>query len=153
MIGTLTGTEAFWPSTRPKKCHSEWCTGMKWYILMAVMRGNRVGGNWLIKWDEVKKFPWYTHRLMHRKRVTCELHDSCFRLLTIKHVISKIEWAIEWPLNYYITQSRQSSSSSCSYSWRLSYRRDVLGKATPGRGGPREPRWSFGTGEVADKMQ
>ena len=22
-----------------------------------------------------KKFPWYTHRLMHRKRVTCELHD------------------------------------------------------------------------------
>ena len=25
-----------------------------------------------------KKFPWYTHRLMHRKRVTCELHDSFF---------------------------------------------------------------------------
>ena len=50
-----------------------------------------------------KKFPWYTHRLMHRKRVTCELHDSYFRLMTIKHLISKIEWA----LNYYITQSRQ----------------------------------------------
>ena len=31
-----------------------------------------------------KKFPWYTHRLMHRKRVTCELHDSYFRLMTIK---------------------------------------------------------------------
>ena len=30
-----------------------------------------------------KKFPWYTHRLMHRKRVTCELHDSYFRLMTI----------------------------------------------------------------------
>ena len=51
---------------------------------MAVMIGNRVGGNWLMKWDEVKKFSWYTHRLMHRKRVTCELHDSYFRLMTIK---------------------------------------------------------------------
>ena len=42
-----------------------------------------------------KKFSWYTHRLMHRKRVTCELHDSYFPLMTIKHAISKIEWAIE----------------------------------------------------------
>ena len=56
-----------------------------------------------------KKFPWYTHRLTHRKRVTCELHDNYFRLMTIKHAISKIEWAIEWALNYYITQSRQKS--------------------------------------------
>ena len=38
-----------------------------------------------------KKFPWYTHRLMHRKRVTCELHDSYFRLMTIRHAIPKIE--------------------------------------------------------------
>ena len=30
---------------------------------------------------------------MHRKRVTSELHDSYFRLMTIKHSISKIEWA------------------------------------------------------------
>ena len=45
--------------TRPK-CHSRWCTGRKWHILMAVMRGNRVGGNWLMKWDEQEKFPWYT---------------------------------------------------------------------------------------------
>ena len=41
------------------------------------------------------KMPWYSHRLMHRKRVTCELHDSYFRLMTIKHAIPKIEWAIE----------------------------------------------------------
>ena len=54
-----------------------------------------------------KKFPWYTHRLTHRKRVTCELHDSYFCLMTIKHSISKIEWAIVWALNYYITQSRR----------------------------------------------
>ena len=61
-----------------------------------------------------KKFPWYTHRLTHRKRVTCELHDSYFRLMTIKHVISKIEWAIEWALNYNITQLSSSPSASCS---------------------------------------
>ena len=92
-----------------KNAFPRWCTGRKWHILMAVIRGNRVGGNWLMKWDELKKFPWYTHRLTHRKRVTCELHDSYFRLMTIKHAISKIEWAIEWTLNYYITQSRQKS--------------------------------------------
>ena len=50
-----------------------------------------------------KKFPWYTDRLMHRKRVICELHDSYFRLMTIKHAISKIEQATEWTLDYYIT--------------------------------------------------
>ena len=62
-----------------------------------------------------KRFPWYPHRLMHRKRVTCELHDSYFRLMTIKHAIPKIESATEWALNYYITQSRQKSDScSCS---------------------------------------
>ena len=41
-----------------------------------------------------KNIPWYSHRLTHRKRVTSELHDSYFRLMTIKHSISKIEWAI-----------------------------------------------------------
>ena len=98
----------FWPG---QKCHSRWCTGRKWHILMAVMRGNRVGGNWLMKWNVVKKIPWYSHRLTHRKRVTSELHDSYFRLMTIKHSISKIKWA----LNYYIAQSRQKSSQlSCS---------------------------------------
>ena len=90
----------FWPSTRPKNAIPRWCTGRRWHIPMAVMRGNRVSGNWLMKWDELKKFPWYTHRLMHRKRVTSELHDSNFRLMKIKHSISKIEWAS----NDYITE-------------------------------------------------
>ena len=72
------------------KCHSRWCTGRKWHIPMAVRRGNHMGGNWLMKWDELKKFPWYTHRLMHRKRVTCELHDSYFRSMTITQAIPKI---------------------------------------------------------------
>ena len=43
-----------WPG---QKCHSRWCTRRKWRILMVVMRGNRVGGNWLMKWDKVKKIP------------------------------------------------------------------------------------------------
>ena len=90
--------------TRPK-CHSRWCTGKKWHIPMAVMWGNRVGGNWLMKWDEQKIFPWYTHRLIHRKRVTCELHDSYFLWMTIKHSISKIEWAS----NDYIIQLSSTS--------------------------------------------
>ena len=37
-----------------------------------------------------KKFPWYTHRLTHQKRVTCELHDSYFHSMTITQVIEKI---------------------------------------------------------------
>ena len=57
---------------------------------------------------------------MHQKRVTSELHDSYFRLMTIKHAISKIEWAIKWALNYYIK------------SVEFEFERDVLGKATPG---------------------
>ena len=56
-----------------------------------------------------KKIPWYSHRLTHRKRVTSDLHDSYFRLMTIKHSISKIAWPIKWALNYYIAQSRQKS--------------------------------------------
>ena len=31
----------------------------------------------------------YSHRLMHPKRVTCELHDSYFRSMTIKHAIPR----------------------------------------------------------------
>ena len=62
---------------------------------------------WLKIWDKVKSHG--TVRLMHRKRVTCELHDSYFRSMTIKHAIPRtaevthpdgqlwevIEWAIE----------------------------------------------------------
>ena len=43
---------------------------------------------------------------MHRKSVTSELHDSYFCLMTIKHAIPRIEWA----LNYYITLWRQEVS-------------------------------------------
>ena len=152
----------FWPG---QKCHSRWCTGRKWHILMAVMRGNRVGGNWLMKWDELKKKnPIVHYRVMPRKRVTSELHDSYSRLMTIKHSISKIEWAS----NDYIVQL----SSTRQWNWvpvpvefdaqgasvvasRVpdSWSRDGVEKATPDRGGPRESRWSLGSREDADKMQ
>ena len=54
------------------------------------------------------KIPWYSHRLLHRKRVTCELHDSYFRLMTIKHAIPKI---LSGWLNYYITRQRKPAPS------------------------------------------
>ena len=34
-----------------------------------------------------------------------------------------------------------------------SWRRGVVGKVTPDRGGHRKPRWSLGSREDADKMQ
>ena len=68
----------YWPPTQPnipfqrrRKCIFHW-------------RGRA----WLTIWDRVK-IPRYSHRLMHRKRVTCELHDSYFRSMTIKHAIPK----------------------------------------------------------------
>ena len=36
-----------------------------------------------------KKIPPCRYKVMHRKRVTCELHDSYFRLMTVTHAISK----------------------------------------------------------------
>ena len=37
-----------------------------------------------------RKFPLYSHRLTHRKRVTSELHDRYFRSMTITQAIPKI---------------------------------------------------------------
>ena len=61
------------------------------------------------------KIPWYTHRLMHRKRVTSELHDSYFRLSTIKQDIPNIEWAIVW-----VIEARQLESKEVAdkMQWR-----------------------------------
>ena len=60
--------------------------------MVVMMKSRR--RDWLIKWDNVKS-PWYTHRLMHRKRVTSELHDSYFRLMTKKTCNSK-DWVGYW---------------------------------------------------------
>ena len=74
----------------------------KWHIPMAINRKKSRRWARLIIWDMVK-VPLCRYRVMHRKRVTCELHDSYFRLMTIKYAIPRIEWT----LNYYITLSRQ----------------------------------------------
>ena len=97
---------------------------------------------WMMKWDKVKN-PWYTHRLIYRKRVTSELHYSYFRLMMIKHAIPKIEWAIEWALNYYTTLSRQRAVGV----------RDGMWYGKPHK--PKEPSGppiELGSREVADKM-
>ena len=76
-----------------------------------VIERDRVGGLSLIIWEKVK-VPLCQYRLMHRKRVTSELHDSYFRLMTIKHSISKIEWAS----NDYIIELSSTSQSTCQKS-------------------------------------
>ena len=131
-----------WPFDPTKNAIPRWCTGRRWHILMAVMRGNRVGGNWLMKWDELKNshgtlIDWCTGR---EWPVNCMTVISA--LMTIKHSITKIEWAIVWALNYYITQSRRKSRGSwvrravaVELKIGRSYRRDVVGKATSGRRG------------------
>ena len=46
------------------------------------------GRAWLTIWDRFK-IPQYSHKLMHRNTVTCELHDSYFRSMMIKTCHSK----------------------------------------------------------------
>ena len=77
---------------------------------------------WLKKWAKVK-IPWYTHRLMHRKRVTCELHYSYFHLMTIKSAIPKIEWAIELLYNSVMTRVQNLDETNC-----ISHSTNALGK-------------------------
>ena len=43
---------------------------------------------------------------MHRKKVTFEVQDSYFHLMTIKHAIPKIEWVIELLYNSVETGSQ-----------------------------------------------
>ena len=85
---------------------------------------------------------------MHQKRVTAELHDSYFRLMTIKHAIPKIEWAIEWAIEVFYNSVRQEVSE-------LEIRRigeKVVEKATTQQKGPLGPPMEFGE-PVGDKMR
>ena len=104
---------------------------------------------WLIIWDKVKSHG--TIRLMHRKRVTCELHDSYFHLMTMKHAIPRtaevthpdgqlwgdIEWAIELLYN--------SVKTGSQLVWRPVWRPELLvtrcrrGNLHPAEWAPRPP--------------
>ena len=97
---------------------------------------------WLKKWDKVK-IPWYIHRLMHRKRVTCELHDSYFRLVTIRHAIPKSEWAIELLYN-----SVKTGSQWVGVQWSEVSEEDVVEKATTRQKGPSGPPESWRSDEL-----
>ena len=107
------------------------------------------------------KIPWYTHRLIHRKRVTSELHDSYFRLMTIKHAIPKIEWAIELLYNSVETGSQwvvdqrgrrqnvgekattqQKESSGLSLEIRPVGEKMLEWEHFPERLGPQDPGWA-----------
>ena len=76
--------------------------------------------------------------------MTCELHDSYFCLMTIKHAIPKIEWAIE--LLYNSVTGSQTSWSQTSRS------EDVVEKATTRLTGPLGPPIKLRTREVGDKL-
>ena len=100
------------------------------------------GRAWLTIWDRVK-IPWYSHRLMHRKGVTCELHDSYFHSMTIKHAIPKtaevthsdgqlwgdIEWAIEL-LNNWVRRTFNQLVARCGRE-----------SQHPAEGAPETPDW------------
>ena len=96
---------------------------------------------------------------MHRKRVTCELHDSYFRSMTIKHAIPKtaevthsdgqlwgdIELAIELLYN--------SVKTGSQLVWRLeSLERRCGGeKQHPAEGALGTPNWAIWGSEVLEK--
>ena len=76
----------FWPSTRPKNAIPRWYTGRKWHIPMA---SNRKRSRGRIKAYDMGQGEGPIVPLTVMKRVTSELHDSYFRLMTIKHPIQR----------------------------------------------------------------
>ena len=143
IINVLRHTVMFWPSTRPQKMlfQGDAPEGRDTFRCQIIER-DRVGGLRLIIWNKLK-VPLCQYRLMQRKRVTSELYDSYFRLMTIKHSISKIQWAIAWALNYYLTQLSSSPRSSCqSNSRQLETRCGRESHTRPS--GPSETPMEFG---------
>ena len=78
---------------------------------------------------------------MHRKRVTSELHENYFRLMTIKHAIPKIEWAIAWAIELLYNLVKTGSKRVGD---QRSRRQDVVEKATARQRGPSGPPMEFG---------
>ena len=91
----------YWPSTRPNMPFQsdapEGSDTFRWQlweeITLAGLAENLGQG----------KIPWYTHRLMHRKRVTCELHDNFSAWWRSNIPFQRLSG--RW--NYYITRWRQ----------------------------------------------
>ena len=75
----------------------------------------------------------------------CGLHDGYFRLMTIKHAIPKIEWAIELLYNSVKTGSQQLEVRVVEE--KMWYR-----KPPPSRMSPRDPQVSLEIRPVGEKM-
>ena len=75
-----------------------------------------------------RKIPMVHYRVMYRKRVTSELHDSYFRLMTIKTFDFKDRVGIERLYN----SAEFDEPVAVELKIRRSYRRNVVGKATSG---------------------
>ena len=96
----------FWPS---QKCHSKVMHRKEVTHSNGSYERKSRGRKLADEMGRAKKIPMVHYRVMHQKRVTSELHDSYFRLMTIKHSISKIEWAS----NDYIIHLSSMSQRSC----------------------------------------
>ena len=133
----LTHSVVYWPSTQPNipfqrrgSCIFHWRRRA-----------------WLTIWDTVKSHG--TVRLMHQKRVTCELHDS-YSLRWQSNM--PFQWQRKWHipmasygeilsgrLNYYITRWRQKVSSLV---WRPVWKPDPL-VTRCGRGSLHPAEWAL----------
>ena len=105
--------------------------------------------------------PRYSHKLMYRKRVTCELHDSYFRSMMIKTCHSKdggsciFRWPFmgrDWVGVELLYNSVHRKFNQLEIRWvgeQKSWRNDAVEKTAPGRRGPRDPRLSsWGSDEL-----
>ena len=115
---------------------------------------------WLTIWDRVK-IPRYSHKLMHRKEVTCELHDSYFRSMMIKTCHSKEGGSgiFCWPFMgrdwVGVELLYNSVHRKFNQFWRSgSWRNDTVENTAPSRRGPRDSRLSsWGSDESGDQAE
>ena len=115
---------------------------------------------WLTIWDRVK-IPRYSHKLMHRKRVTCELHDSYFRSMMIKTLHSK-DGGIGIFCLPFIGRDWMDVEllyNSVYRKFNQQFGNDAVEKTAPSRRGPQDPRLSswgsdeLGIRRVGDNMR
>ena len=110
-------------------------------IPMAVMWGNRVGGNWLMKWDEQKNshgtlIDWCTGR---EWPLNCMTVISAWWRLSIRFQRSsgrrQVYNSIEFDEPVELSVELRAVGSWVEDRTEFQWRRDVVGKATPGRRG------------------
>ena len=95
---------------------------------------------WLTIWDRVK-IPRCRQKVMHRKRVTCELYDSYFRSMMIRTCHSKDgrSWIFRWPFMGRDWVDVEQLYSSVHRKFNESWRNDAVEKTAPNRRSPQAP--------------